>query len=206
MTRRLNVGASAPEHMDYELAIEGAPDSIPAGTGVLLVHPSTAETDRIDTDFLRTDTDHLLVISTRTTAREVQQKLEHYEVDEESATILDALSIERGYTRRQSDDVRYVAAPDDVEGIIEETERFLESHEGKLRVSFDSLTELAYYADEERAMEAARRLLELLDEHDAVGLVHLAQGVHDDETVARFRDLFDGVVELNEDGAVTAEF
>jgi hypothetical protein len=61
--------------MDYELAIENAPESIPGGTGVLLIHPSTGETDRIDTDFLKTDTDRLLVISTRTTAREVQQKL-----------------------------------------------------------------------------------------------------------------------------------
>ena len=35
--------------MEYDLAIENAPASIPGGTGVLLVHPSTGETDRIDT-------------------------------------------------------------------------------------------------------------------------------------------------------------
>ncbi|MFB6074100.1 MAG: ATPase domain-containing protein [Haloarculaceae archaeon] len=192
--------------MEYELAIEGAPDSIPAGTGILLLHPSTAETDRIDTEFLRTDTDYLLVVSTRTTAREVQQKLEHYEVDESRATILDALSVERGYTRRQSETVRYVAAPDDVEGILEETERFLESHEGKLRVSFDSITELAYYTDEKRARETVEQLLALLADHDAVGLFHLAQGVHDDEAVAAFRSLFDGVIELDETGEITCTF
>jgi len=67
--------------MEYTLAIENTPETIDGGTGLLLVHPSIAETDRIDTDFLKTDTDHLLVISTRTTAREVRQKLEHYEVD-----------------------------------------------------------------------------------------------------------------------------
>ncbi|MFB6308197.1 MAG: hypothetical protein ABEH35_02615 [Haloarculaceae archaeon] len=192
--------------MDYALAIENAPDEIPGGTGILLLHPSTGETDRLDTDFLSTDTDHLLVISTRTTAREVKQKLEYYEVDAEKATILDTLSVERGYTRRQSDDVRYVSAPDDLDAIVDQTERFLADHEGKLRITVDSLTELIYYADEERVRDATAELLALLDEHDAVGLFHMAKGVHDDETVASFREQFDGVVELDEDGSITGEF
>jgi len=100
--------------MEYTLAIDNTPETVPGGTGILLLHPSTGETDRLDTEFLSTDTDAMLVISTRTTAREVKQKLEYYEVDEETATILDTLSVERGYTRRQSENVRYVSAPDDL--------------------------------------------------------------------------------------------
>jgi KaiC/GvpD/RAD55 family RecA-like ATPase len=192
--------------MEYTLAIENAPETVPAGTGILLVHPSTAETDRIDTDFLRCDTDHMLVVSTRTTAREVEQKLEHYEVDESKATILDTLSVERGYTRRQSDNVRYVSSPDDLDSIVDQTRQFLEEHDGKCRVSVDSVTEMAYYADEQRAREAVRGLLALLDEHDAIGLFHLARGVHEEESLDDFRELFDGVVELDADGTVTAEF
>ena len=192
--------------MEYSLAIENTPEAIPGGTGILLLHPSTGETDRLDTDFLSTDTDHLLVVSTRTTAREVEQKLEYYEVDEDRATILDTLSVERGYTRRKSDNVRYVSAPDNWEAIVEQTEQFLADHDGKRRVSFDSVTELIYYADEDRAVKALERLLELLDEHDAVGMFHLAQGVHDADTVDRFRDLFDGVITLDEDGEITGEF
>ena len=192
--------------MDYQLAIENTPDTIEGGTGILLVHPSTGETDRIDTDFLSTDTDHMLIVSTRTTAREVEQKLEYYEVDEECATILDTLSIERGYTRRRSDNLRYVSSPDDLAGIIDTTREFLESHEGKLRVSVDSVTEMVYYADEDRAREAVAELLDLLAEYDAVGLFHLAAEVHDDDVVAGYRDLFDGVIELSEDGTVDTEF
>ncbi|WP_181686437.1 DUF7090 family protein [Halorhabdus salina] len=192
--------------MDYALAIDDAPTTIPAGTGILLVHPSTAETDRIDTDFLKTDTDQFLVISTRTTAREVTQKLEHYEVEEDKATILDALSVERGYTRRQSDDVRYVSAPEDLDGIVAETRRFLDETEGKRRISLDSITELIYYTDEQRTREAAERLLAILDEQDAVGLFHLAGGVHDESVVDEFRGLFDAVVELGRAGTVTTTF
>jgi KaiC/GvpD/RAD55 family RecA-like ATPase len=192
--------------MEYTLAIENTPDTVEGGTGILLVHPSTGATDRIDTDFLATDTDAMLVISTRTTAREVKQKLEYYEVDEDSATILDTLSVERGYTRRQSENVRYVSAPDDLDGIVAETEQFLSTHEGKLRVTFDSLTELIYYADEQRARDAVTDILELLAEYDAVGLFHLAKGVHDDDTVAEFRDQFDDALELVEDGTVTSDF
>ncbi|GGC50304.1 DUF7090 family protein [Haloferax sulfurifontis] len=192
--------------MDYELAIEDAPETIPGGTGILLLHPSIGETDRIDTDFFKVDTDHFLVVSTRTTAREVEQKLEHYEVDESSATILDTLSIERGYSRRSSDNIHYVASPDDLDAIVEKTRQFLEGHDGKLRLSVDSVTEMAYYADEDGAFEATKQILELLDEFDAVGLFHLSKEVHDQETLDRFRELFDGVVDLNEDGTVTTEF
>ncbi|ELZ57615.1 MULTISPECIES: hypothetical protein [unclassified Haloferax] len=192
--------------MDYELAIEDAPATIPGGTGILLLHPSIGETDRIDTDFFKVDTDRFLVISTRTTAREVEQKLEHYEVDESSATILDTLSIERGYSRRSSDNIHYVAAPDDLDAIVEKTRQFLERHDGKLRLSVDSVTEMAYYADEDRAFEATKQILELLDEFDAVGLFHLSKEVHDQETLDRFRELFDGVVDLDEDGTVETEF
>ena len=190
--------------MEYTLSIENTPETIPAGTGLLLLHPSIGETDRIDTQFLKTDTDHLLVISTRTTAREVEQKLEHYEVDEDRATILDTLSVERGYTRRQSDHVKYVTTPEDLDAIIEETRDFLDSREGKLRVSLDSITEMIYYADEQRAREAVAEILDLLDEYDAVGLFHLARSVHDDEVRQSFSELFDGVIELDESGTVSS--
>jgi KaiC/GvpD/RAD55 family RecA-like ATPase len=192
--------------MEYTLAIENAPETVPGGTAALLVHPSTAETDRVDTDFLKTDTDHLLVISTRTTAREVRQKLEHYEVDEERATILDAVSVDRGYTRRQSDNVRYVAAPDALDGIVDETRRFLEETDGRRRISVDSVTEMIYYADEPRVREAVAAIRGLLEDHDAVGLFHLAGGVHSAGVVDEFRGLFDGVLELGEDDSITASF
>ncbi|MFT4883655.1 MAG: KaiC/GvpD/RAD55 family RecA-like ATPase [Natronomonas sp.] len=192
--------------MDYELAIENAPDSVPGGTGILLIHPSTGETDRIDTEFLNTDTDRFLVISTRTTAREVQQKLEYYGVDETKADILDTLSVERGYSRRSSDHVHYVSSPDDLAGVVDITREFLADHEGKRRISLDSVTEMAYYADDNRALEAVEELLGLLETHDAVGLFHLSEEVHGADVVEQFKDLFDAVIYLDEDGTVEADF
>lgn len=192
--------------MEYALAIDGRPETIVAGTGLLLLHPSTGETDRIDTDFFTTDTDAFLVISTRTTAREVEQKLEYYNVDETKATILDTLSVERGYSRRATENVHYVSAPDDLEGIIEQTRQFLERTDGKRRISIDSVTELAYYAEDDDAVfEAVTQLHELLDEYDAVGLFHLAPEVHDAALVDRYREQFDGVIHLNENGTVRIE-
>ncbi|MEF8757989.1 MAG: hypothetical protein V5A33_07105, partial [Halobacteriales archaeon] len=175
----------------------------------------TGETDRIDTDFLKTDTDSLLVVSTRTTAREVRQKLHHYGVvdgddggvEEEDAVILDALSVERGYSRRSGENVHYVSAPDDLAGIVEHTRHYLADHEGKRRVSFDSITELAYYADNDEAvLDTVVELLDLIEAYGAVGLFHLSTEVHDRELVDRYRELFDGVVTLHEDGSVEGEF
>ncbi len=191
--------------MDYDLAVEQGPDTIPGGTSVLLVHPSTGETDRIDTDFLKTDTDHFLVISTRTTAREVTQKLDYYDVNEDRAEILDTLSIDRGYSRRSREDVHYVTAPDDLDGIVEQTQSFLERTTGKRRISLDSVTELAYYAGEEDTRNAVDRLLTLLEQHDAVGLFHLSAEVHDESVLERYRDQFDLVIVLDRDGSITVE-
>ena len=191
--------------MDYELAVEGGPETIPGGTSVLLVHPSTAETDRIDTDFLKTDTDRFLVVSTRTTAREVTQKLDYYDVDADAAEILDTLSVDRGYSRRTRDDVHYVSAPDDLDGIVAKTEEFLAENDGKLRISVDSITEIAYYAGETPAREAVERLLALLGEHDAVGLFHLSDEVHDEDVLDSYRELFDLVITLDPDGGIAVD-
>lgn len=193
--------------MEYTLGIDGAPDAVPGGTGILLVHPSTAETDRIDTDFLREDTDKFLVVSTRTTAREVRQKLDHYDVDDEQAVILDTLSVERGYSRRAGKNVHYVNAPDDLDGIVEQTRRFLENHDGKLRISIDSITELAYYADDTDAvLETVTALLDLIRTHEAVGLFHISGEVHDDAELRRYRDRFDGVLTLDASGTIENSF
>jgi len=191
--------------MDYDLAIDGVPESVPGGTALLLLHPSIGETDRVDTDFLSGGNDRFMVVSTRTTAREVEQKLDYYEVDESNAVILDALSVERGYSRRSAPHIHYASGPDDVGGIVEHVEEFLTADDGPHRITFDSLTELAYYADEARALDAAERLAALLDEHDAIGLFHLSSEVHDDETVAEFAALFDGTIQLSEDGSVSYE-
>ena len=191
--------------MDYDLAIDGGPETVPAGTALLLLHPSIGETDRVDTDFLSGDTDRFLVVSTRTTAREVEQKLDHYDVDESNAVILDTLSIERGYSRRSAPNIRYAAGPDDVEGIVDDVEAFLTENDGRLRITLDSLSELAYYGDENAALEAAERLIELVREHDAVCLFHLSSEVHDPDTVDAFAALFDATVRLDDDGTVSYE-
>lgn len=192
--------------MDYRLAIDQTPSTVSAGTAILLFHPSTGGTDHIDTGFLQVDTDRFLVVSTRTTAREVQQKLEHYEVDESKADILDTVSVDRGYSRRGGDRLHYVSAPDDVDGIVTVIESFLETHAGKRRISFDSLSELAYNAGEERAVEALERVVDLLDEYDAVGLFHVSPEVHDPATLDRFRRLGDGIIEVAEDGSMRTDF
>jgi len=189
--------------MDYALKIDDTETTVPGGTALLLLHPSIGETDRIDTDFLRRDTDSFLVVSTRTTAREVEQKLEHYEVDESDAEILDTISVDRGYSRRGSDHLHYVSAPDDLDGVVSNVDAFLARHDGKRRVSVDSLTEMAYYADVDTVHDATRELLDVLADNDAVGLFHLSKEVHDEATLDRFRELFDGVIDLTDDGEAT---
>jgi hypothetical protein len=61
---------------------------------------------------------------------------------------------------------------------------------------------MAYYADDDAVYEAAAEVLELLATHDAVGIFHLSEEVHEVATLDRFRELFDGVITLDETGSV----
>jgi KaiC/GvpD/RAD55 family RecA-like ATPase len=191
--------------MEYALGIDGAPATVPAGSAVLLVHPSTVAADGVDTEFLADNDDPVLVVSTHSAAREVRQKLAHFGIDRDRVEILDAISVERGYTRRQDEDVTYLTAPDDLDGMVEGVADFLADQDGPARVTLDSLTELIYYADASQVGAAIEEVLDLLDAHEALGLFHLASGVHDD-AIGDVRDRFAGVVELDESGDVTATF
>ena len=93
-----------------------------------------------------------------------------------------------------------------MEGVLDITERFLEETDGKRRISLDSITEMAYYADESRVRDVIRQILGLLREHDAVGLFHLSKGVHDEEHVEKFMGLFDAIIDLDRDGEVNSDF
>lgn len=192
--------------MNYRLGIDDAPETVDAGTAILLLHPSTGGTDSVDTGFLQSDTDRFLVVSTRTTAREVKQKLDHYNVDESRAEILDTVSVDRGYSRRGAENLHYVTSPDDVDGIVAVVEEFLDSHAGKRRISFDSISELAYYAGDEQAASAFDRIADLLETYGAVGLFHISPEVHDPATLDRLRAASDGVVEMDDDGDIRAVF
>lgn len=187
--------------MAYELGIAGGPDSVPAGSGVLVVHPSTVDADEVETSFLADNDDPVLVVSTHSAAREVSQKLDHYGIDRDRVEILDAISIERGYTRRQQDDVTYIRAPDDLEGIRSHVEEFLERRDGRARLTVDSVNELIYYADAEEGSAAVADLLSLLDDHDAVGLFHVTEDVRE-EALGGVESQFHGIATLGDDAAV----
>ncbi|MFB6109793.1 MAG: hypothetical protein ABEJ60_02815 [Halodesulfurarchaeum sp.] len=191
--------------MDYALDIDGAPAEIPAGTAILLEHPSIGGTDPVDNGFLRPGEEPALVVSTRTTAREVTEKLNHYGVDPDRTEILDTLSIDRGYSRRSRPGVHFVSAPDDIEGILDVVETFLADHDGG-RVSFDSISELAYYAGEEPAAQALESVTELLSEHGAVGLFHVSPEVHEAPTRERFANACEALIEIDAEGSMRVEF
>lgn len=190
--------------MEYALGFDEGPAAVPAGSGILLVHPSTTDADSFETAFLTASDDPALLVSTHSAAREVRQKIEHYGLDPDRVEILDTISVDRGYTRRQAEDVTYLSAPDDLNGLLVATEEFLERRGPPARVSVDSLTELRYYAGDERLSETLAALLEVLAEHDAVGLFQLAADGED--AVADLRDRFAGVLEVDGDGGVSAAF
>ena len=190
--------------MEYELGFADGPETVPGGSGILLVHPSTSDADDFETAFLTAAPEPAMLISTHSAAREVKQKIEHYGVDADRVEILDTISVDRGYTRRQESGVTYLSAPDDLDGLLAATEDFLERRGPPARLSLDSITELEYYAGEAHIGETLSAMLDQLEAHDGIGLFQLA--ADGEAAVAELRDRFAGMVEVDDAGTVTADF
>ncbi len=187
--------------MEYTLALDNAPETVRVARGYYSCIRVPAR---------RTD-------STPTSLRPTPTDSRHLDADDRArgrteAGTLRGRRVQRHHPRHavyrarllpaQFDNIHYVAAPDDLDAIVSEAETFLQDTTGSsadLRLADG----IIYYADEDGALSAVEDILDLLDEYDAVGMFHLADEVHDEETVAAFRELFDGVIELSEDGTIT---
>lgn len=73
----------------------------------------------------------------------------------------------------------------------------------KRRICIHSLTELLQYVDQQRLFRFVHILQAKLEKEDTVAHFHLEPSSHSPQTVSVFRTLFDYVVEVGDDGAVS---
>lgn len=72
-------------------------------------------------------------------------------------------------------------------------------------VCFDSITSLLFHSDEERVFRFLHATTGRLRNLGAVAHYHLDPGAFDEATVNMFSSLFDAVVEVSEDGSLSAK-
>lgn len=94
-----------------------------------------------------------------------------------------------------------VSTPADLTGVGMAVSRFVADAGTRPVVALDSLSTLLMYADPPTVFRFLTVLTAQLRRADGLGLFLLDRGCHDQETVATFRKLFDGQVDLESDRA-----
>ncbi|MDX1747996.1 MAG: recombinase RecA, partial [Halobacteriales archaeon] len=108
--------------------------------------------------------------------------------------------------RYARDRVEYVSSPGDLTGLgiglTEQLRRFAESHEGRTRVGFHSLSTLLMYTELETVFRFVHVVTGRCDAIDALAFFALDPTTHGETTVNTLKQLFDGIIEVRdgEDG------
>lgn len=99
-----------------------------------------------------------------------------------------------------------VADPADLTGLAMAIGPYLDAWSESSRtpaVCFHSITSLLFHADQSRVFRFLHSTTGRLRDIGAIAHYHLNPAAHDEATVNRFAALFDAVVEVHDDGAVT---
>lgn len=118
--------------------------------------------------------------------------------------LVDCVSEQQGAISLPPDQVEYVSSPADLTGIgigvSEQLRRFAQSDVDRTRVAFYSLSTLLMYAELETVFRFLHVLTGRIDSIDGVGVFAIDPTTHEESTVNTLKQLFDGMVELRNEG------
>lgn len=177
-------------------------------TALVLASPMDPEAEAVCVDHLTagdpTPDRVLSVLFTRRPERRVESWERHAGGLPETFVVL---STQRPGESPDGAEVELLDRPGDLTDIgVAVTERLADwPEDGRTAFCLDSLTAQLQYVDEQQVYQFLHTLGGHLDDRDVGGHVHMNPAAHERETVDTFKALFDGVVEVREDGhTVTA--
>ena len=196
----------------YDLGPDFDNATLAPGTNVLVSGPPLSGKRRLAMEILAHGSkrgEGVIVVTTRDSASRILTDYEALVSDPESVDIgiVDCVTKHQGRSVRDTDVVKYASSPEDMTGIgikfsefVEEfrTERGVE----QVRVLVDSLSTLLMYSDVQTVFRFMHVFTSRIENADALGLHVIESTAHDDETVNTLKQLFDGVVAV-EDGGVS---
>jgi KaiC/GvpD/RAD55 family RecA-like ATPase len=150
-----------------------------------------------------------VVVTTRDSAQRILDDYELLVDDPQSVDIgiVDCVSQHQGRSTRDTEVVKYASSPEDMTGIGIKFSEFVEEfHEERgldgIRVMVDSLSTLLMYSNVQTVFRFMHVFTSRIENADALGLHVIESTAHEAETTNTLKQLFDGVVETDEDGIV----
>jgi len=199
----------------YDLGPELENASIDPGTNVLLGGPPLSGKRRLAFETLAQgaeDGEGSIIVTSRDSADRVLADFRSVLAEPGAAEIgiVDCVTHHQGEPANDSNLVKYASSPMDMTGIGIKFSEFLEefySERGleKNRVVIDSLSPLLVYSDLQTVFRFMHVLTGRIEEAGAVGIHVIDSTAHDAETMNTLKQLFDGMVEVDEDRSVSMQ-
>ncbi|MEF8815127.1 MAG: ATPase domain-containing protein [Halovenus sp.] len=201
-------------HM-YDLGPEFENASVDPGTNILVVGPPLSGKRLLAFEALAQGADEgegSVILTSRDSADRVLADFRSVLADPESAHIgiVDCVSQHQGQSTSDSDLVKYASSPKDMTGMGIKFSEFLEEFYGErgleqTRVAVDSLSPLLVYSDLQTVFRFMHVLTGRIEDAGAVGVHIVDSTAHDAETRNTLKQLFDGIVEVDEDRSVSMQ-
>ncbi len=199
----------------YQLAGPLADVEVDPGSNLLVLGPAMSGKQRLAYEILAAgtaDDDAVIVVSTADAADRVFADLEDVlgeSPDGKSIGVIDCVSRQQGVEDLEEDDQRkYASSPVDMTGIGVSLSELLETytqsreHE-RTRVCLDSISTLLVYSELQTVFRFLHVFTGRVQNAGGLGLYLMDPSAHDDQTLNTIKGLFDGVIEVPEEGEVT---
>ena len=199
----------------YELEPTFDNNTIEPGTNLLVSGPALSGKRRLAFEALAhggNNGEGCVIVTTRDSSDRVLTDFQSLLTDPEETHlgIVDCVTKHQGRSATDSENVKYTSSPVDMTGIgikfsefVEEfyTERDVERN----RVAIDSLSALLMYSDLQTVFRFMHVLTSRIEDAEAIGVHVLESTAHDAETLNTLKQLFDGIVTVEEDRSVSMQ-
>ena len=198
----------------YDLGEQFEGQTVTPGTNILVSGPPLTGKRRIAREILAhglDGQDGAIVITTRDSAERVLSQFGiGAERDERPIGVVDCVTEHMGRSTTDTLTVKYATSPVDMTGIGIGFSNFIEYFYGELgrernRVMVDSLSTLLMYATLQTVFEFMHAITSRVDDVDALGVHVIESTAHDEQTLHTIEQLFDGTIEVDENGIAAVD-
>jgi KaiC/GvpD/RAD55 family RecA-like ATPase len=197
----------------YELGPEFDNNTLDPGTNLLVSGPALSGKRRLAFEALAhggNNGEGCVIVTTRDSSDRVLTDFQSLltDPDETHLGIVDCVTKHQGQSANDTEQVKYASSPVDMTGIGIKFSEFIETFYTDRdikhnRVAIDSLSTLLMYSDLQTVFRFMHVLTNRIEDADAIGIHVLESTAHDAETLNTLKQLFDGIVSIEEDRSVT---
>jgi len=199
----------------YDLGSEFANASVDPGTNILISGPPLTGKRRLAMDILAHGADQeegSVIVTTRDSADRVRADYRARVADPGAIDlgIVDCVTQHQGRSASDTELVKYASSPVDMTGIGIKFSEFVEEfytqrNVKRNRILLDSLSTLLLYSDVQTVFRFMHVFTSRIEDADALGIHIIDSTAHETESVNTMKQLFDGVVEVDDERGVSVQ-